>query len=57
MATTVRIPYARRRWPVVAIAIIVAAFILLSILSNFYIDILWYREVHLSPVFWTRIWA
>jgi uncharacterized protein len=57
MATTVRIPYARRRWPVVAIAIIVAAFILLSILSNFYIDILWYREVHLSQVFWTRIWA
>jgi uncharacterized protein len=57
MATTVRIPYARRRWPVVAIAVVVAAFILLSILSNFYIDILWYREVHLSPVFWTRIWA
>lgn len=57
MATTVRIPYARRRWPVVAIAVVVAAFILLSVLSNFYIDILWYREVHLSPVFWTRIWA
>jgi uncharacterized membrane protein (UPF0182 family) len=57
MATTVRIPYARRRWPVVAIALVVAAFILLSILSNFYIDILWYREVHLSPIFWTRIWA
>jgi uncharacterized protein len=57
MATTVRIPYARRRWPVVAIAVVVAAFILLSILSNFYIDILWYREVHLSPVFWTKIWA
>jgi uncharacterized protein len=57
MATTVRIPYARRRWPVVAIALVVAAFILLSILSNFYIDILWYREVKLSPIFWTRIWA
>ena len=57
MATTVRIPYARRRWPVVAIAVVVAAFILLSILSNLYIDVLWYREVHLSPVFWTRIWA
>lgn len=57
MATTVRIPYARRRWPVVAIAVVVVAFILLSVLSNFYIDILWYREVDLSPVFWTRIWA
>ena len=57
MATTVRIPYARRRWPVVAIAVVVAAFILLSVLSSFYIDVLWYREVDLSPVFWTRIWA
>jgi uncharacterized protein len=57
MATTVRIPYARRRWPVVAIAVVVAAFVLLSILSNFYIDILWYREVRLSPVFWTKLWA
>ena len=57
MATTVRIPYARRRWPVVAIAVVVAGFILLSFLSNFYVDVLWYREVGLSQVFWTRIWA
>ncbi|HWL91133.1 MAG TPA: UPF0182 family protein [Actinomycetota bacterium] len=57
MATTVRIPYARRRWPVVAIVVVVAAFILLSFLSNFYVDILWYREVGLSQVFWTKIWA
>jgi hypothetical protein len=55
--TTVRIPYARRRWPVVAIGLIVAAFVLLTFLSNFYVDILWYREVGLSQVFWTRIWA
>src|SRR6187402_2272306 len=57
MATTVRIPYARRRWPVVAIGVVVAAFILLSVLSSFYVDVLWYREVRLSRVFWTRIWA
>jgi uncharacterized membrane protein (UPF0182 family) len=57
MATTVRIPYARRRWPVAAIAVVVAGFILLSFLSNFYVDVLWYREVGLSQVFWTRIWA
>jgi uncharacterized membrane protein (UPF0182 family) len=57
MATTVRIPYARRRWPVVAIAVVVAGFIVLSFLSNFYVDILWYREVGLSQVFWTRLWA
>jgi uncharacterized membrane protein (UPF0182 family) len=57
MATTVRIPYARRRWPMVAIGLIVAAFVLLTFLSNFYVDLLWYREVQLSQVFWTRIWA
>jgi uncharacterized membrane protein (UPF0182 family) len=55
--TTVRIPYARRRWPMVAIGIIVAAFVVLTFLSNFYVDLLWYREVELSQVFWTRIWA
>ena len=56
-STTVRIPYARRRWPMVAIGLIVAAFVLLTFLSNFYVDLLWYREVQLSQVFWTRIWA
>jgi len=57
MATTVRIPYARRRWPVVAIGVLVAGFLVLTFLSNFYIDVLWYREVELSQIFWTRIWA
>jgi uncharacterized membrane protein (UPF0182 family) len=55
--TTVRIPYPRRRWPVVAIGILVAGFLVLTFLSNFYIDVLWYREVGLSQVFWARIWA
>jgi uncharacterized membrane protein (UPF0182 family) len=57
MATTVRIPYPRRRWPAVAIGILVVAFLLLTFLSSFYIDVLWYREVRLSQVFWTRVWA
>ena len=58
MATTVRLPsYAQRRWPVAAIAVVVVGFILLSFLSNFYVDVLWYQEVGLSQVFWTRIWA
>ena len=34
-----------------------AAFVLLTFLSNFYVDLLWYREVQLSQVFWTSIWA
>jgi uncharacterized membrane protein (UPF0182 family) len=55
--TTVRIPYARRRWPMVAIGLLVAAFLLLTFLSNFYIDVLWYREVGLSEIFWKRIGA
>src|SRR5688572_18586198 len=55
--TTVRIPYPRRRWPVVAVGILVVGFVILTFLSNFYIDVLWYREVDLSQVFWTRIWA
>jgi uncharacterized protein len=55
--TTVRIPYPRRRWPIVAVGIIVALFLLLTFLSNFYVDILWYREVELSQIFWTRLWA
>src|ERR687892_536225 len=57
MATTVRIPYARRRWPWVLAAVAFVLFLLLTILSNVYIDILWYREVGLSTVFWTRLWT
>ena len=40
-----------------AAVLIVVAFLVLSLLSNFYVDILWYREVGLSEVFWTKIWA
>src|SRR5919109_1391261 len=57
MATTVRIPYPRRRWPLVVVGVLVALFLLLTFLSTFYVDILWYREVGLSQVFWTRLWA
>jgi hypothetical protein len=55
--TTVRIPYPRRRWPWVAGVLILVGFLLLTFLSTFYVDILWYREVGLSTVFWTRLWA
>jgi uncharacterized protein len=56
-ATTVRIPYPRRRWPWVVAVLVVVGFLLLSFLSSFYVDVLWYREVGLSTVFWTRLWA
>jgi uncharacterized membrane protein (UPF0182 family) len=55
--TTVRIPYPRRRWPWVVAALVLVGLLLLSFLSNFYVDVLWYREVGLSTVFWTRLWA
>jgi hypothetical protein len=57
MATTVRIPYARRRWPWIVGVALVLAFLALSFLSSFYIDVLWYREVGLSEIFWTRLTA
>jgi uncharacterized protein len=57
MATTVRIPYPRRRWPWVVAVLVFLGLLFLSFLSSFYVDILWYREVGLSTVFWTRLWA
>ena len=35
----------------------VVAAVSLSILSGFYIDILWFRELRLSSVFWTVFWT
>jgi uncharacterized protein len=55
--TTVRIPYPRRRWPWVVAVLVFVGLLLLSFLSSFYVDVLWYREVKLSTVFWTRLWA
>jgi hypothetical protein len=55
--TTVRIPYSRRRWPWVVAVLAFVGLLLLSFLSGFYVDVLWYREVQLSTLFWTRLWA
>jgi uncharacterized protein len=43
----------RRRWPLIVVAAIVAILVLFSLLSGFFVDLLWFREVHLSSVFWT----
>jgi uncharacterized membrane protein (UPF0182 family) len=42
----------QRRWPLVLIGLVVAAAIVFTIMSSFYVDVLWYREVDLSSVFW-----
>lgn len=47
----------RRRWVILAIAAVVVLGILLSALSGFYVDLLWFREVHFSGVFWTALRA
>src|SRR5436309_1023249 len=49
------IPRSRRRLLVAIAVVVVLAFIALNVLSSFYVDLLWYREVHFASVFWTVI--
>jgi uncharacterized membrane protein (UPF0182 family) len=42
----------QRRWPLVVIGAVVIAAIIFTILAQFYVDLLWYREVGFSAVFW-----
>ena len=47
----------RRRlllWLILGVAAVV---VVLGALSGFYIDVLWFREVGYSSVFWTRFWS
>jgi hypothetical protein len=43
----------RRRWLLWLVLGVVAVAILFTALTGFYIDVLWFREVQLSSVFWT----
>lgn len=43
----------RRRWPFVVIGVVVLVFVLFTALSGFFVDLLWFREVGFSQVFWT----
>src|SRR5947209_3466012 len=47
----------RRRWVILAGAAVIFVAILLSALSGFYVDLLWFREVHFSGVFWSVFWS
>jgi len=49
-----RIPVAgvRRRWPFVVVGAIVLAIILFTALSGFFVDVLFFRELGFSDVFW-----
>jgi hypothetical protein len=44
---------ARRRWPIIAVAVVALVLIGLSALSGFLVDLLWFREVGFTQVFWT----
>jgi hypothetical protein len=59
MASTVRIPAQGRprRWPLIVVGAIVVLAIVFQFLSSFFIDLLWYREVDQSGVFWTALWT
>ena len=53
-SVSMRIPR-QRRWPAILIAVIVILAVLFTVASQFYIDLLWYREVDLGSVFWTTL--
>ena len=44
-----------RRWPLIVAGILALAAFLFTVLSGFLIDLLWYREIGQSSVFWTSI--
>ncbi len=51
------IPAGTRRWPIIVIAVVILLFLALSVMSGFYVDLLWFKEVKLSSVFWTVLRA
>ena len=53
MMRNVSIPAGTRRWPIIVIAVLILLFIGFTVMSGFYVDLLWFREVKLSGVFWT----
>ena len=54
----VRVPTAtpapgRRRLIIIVVAVVAALLVAFTALSGFFVDVLWFREVDLSDVFWT----
>lgn len=47
----------RRRWILLSIAGIIVLLIVLSGLASFYVDVLWFRSIGQSPVFWRILWS
>ena len=53
MMRRVGMPANTRRWPIIVIGILIFLFIAFTVMSGFYVDLLWFREVKLSSVFWS----
>ena len=53
--STIRLPSRSRRWPLIVIGVLVLLAILFTALSGAVVDLLWYREIGHSSVFWTTI--
>ncbi|MDP9330509.1 MAG: UPF0182 family protein [Actinomycetota bacterium] len=53
--STVRLTGRPRRWPLTVIVVLLVLAVLFTVMSQFYVDLLWYREVRFSPAFWTVI--
>ncbi len=51
------IPERRRRWALVLAGALVVALVALSVLSSFYVELLWFREVGFAGVFWRVLWT
>jgi uncharacterized protein len=50
MSTRIAAP--ARRWPLVLIGVVALILIAFTVMSGFYIDLLWFREIDLAPTFW-----
>jgi uncharacterized membrane protein (UPF0182 family) len=55
--STITLGRRQRRWPAIALAVVVALFLLFTLLTGFAVDVLWYREVGQSSVLWTTVWT
>ncbi len=47
----------RRRWLLIIVAALAVLLGGFTLVSGFFIDLLWFREVHFTNVFWTILWT
>jgi uncharacterized membrane protein (UPF0182 family) len=51
MSTRIAAP--ARRWPLVLVVVVGLFLVAFTVMSGFYIDLLWFREIDLASTFWT----